>query len=156
MSNGLTFRSSKIVYYGPHLCNQCGSLICKMAQGYGGNAFTYPSGPIYPNTEWHVHVCNPKEIIKQKAFYAEARVKEVHPTAHSVESENLGWEITSDIEAGTFHLSGVNTYYGSAEAAWIGAKAKVFPTEGEASPEYDIIKSDLQPRNVLPSGIDLG
>lgn len=56
----LTFRSSRIIYYGPHACLSCGVLICKMAQMFGGNAFTYPSGLIYPNTEWHPHVCDPK------------------------------------------------------------------------------------------------
>ena len=58
--SNLTFRSSRIIYYGPHACENCGALICKMAQAFGGNAFTYPEGPIYPNTEWHPHVCDPK------------------------------------------------------------------------------------------------
>ena len=57
----LTFRNSRIIYYGPHACQNCGVLICKMGHQFGGNAFTYPSGPIYPNTEWHPHVCNPKD-----------------------------------------------------------------------------------------------
>ena len=56
----LTFRSSRIIYYGPHQCGNCGVLICKMGHEFGGNAFTYPDGPIYPNTEWHPHVCDPK------------------------------------------------------------------------------------------------
>ena len=58
----LTFRSSRIIYYGPHLCSNCGVLICKMGYQFGGNAFTYPDGPIYPNTEWHPHVCDPKKV----------------------------------------------------------------------------------------------
>lgn len=58
--NHLTFRNSRIIYYGPHACNNCGVLICKMAHEFGGNAFTYPDGPIYPNTEWYPHVCDPK------------------------------------------------------------------------------------------------
>ncbi len=60
--NHLTFRSSRIIYYGPHPCNNCGVLICKMGHEFGGNAFTYPEGPIYPNTEWHAHVCDPKRV----------------------------------------------------------------------------------------------
>jgi hypothetical protein len=56
----LTFRSSKIVYYGPHSCENCGATIVKMGHEFGGNAFDQPDGPIYPNTEWHVHVCDPK------------------------------------------------------------------------------------------------
>lgn len=58
----LTFRSSKIVYYGPHSCENCGAMIVKMGREFGGNAFDQPSGPIYPNTEWHVHVCDPKRF----------------------------------------------------------------------------------------------
>lgn len=58
----LTFRNSTIVYYGPHLCENCGVNICKMGREWGGNAFTYPEGPIYPNTEWTPHVCDPKQV----------------------------------------------------------------------------------------------
>jgi hypothetical protein len=58
----MTFRSSRIVYYGPHACQNCGVLICKMGFEFGGNAFTYPEGPIYPNTEWHPHVCDPRRV----------------------------------------------------------------------------------------------
>lgn len=61
----LTFRSSRITYYGPHQCENCGVLICKMAHEFGGNAFTYPEGPIYPNTEWHPHVCDPRLVAKR-------------------------------------------------------------------------------------------
>ncbi|HXI43889.1 MAG TPA: hypothetical protein VNH83_28160 [Bryobacteraceae bacterium] len=35
-----------------------------MGTEFGGNAFTYPEGPIYPNTEWHPHVCDPKMVAK--------------------------------------------------------------------------------------------
>src|ERR1700685_3688143 len=61
--NHLTFRNSKIIYYGPHPCDNCGVLVAKMGHEFGGNAFTYPDGPIYPNTEWHPHVCDPKRSI---------------------------------------------------------------------------------------------
>ena len=60
----LTFRNSRIIYYGPHACSNCGVQICKMGWEFGGNAFTYPEGPIYPNTEWHPHVCDPKVVAK--------------------------------------------------------------------------------------------
>ncbi len=46
----LTFRNSKIVYYGPHDCANCGVKIAKMGDEWGGTAFTYPTGPVYPNT----------------------------------------------------------------------------------------------------------
>ena|ERR1700761_4123640 len=63
----LTFRNSKIIYYGPHECANCGMMICKMGHEFGGTAFTYPDdGPIYPNTEWHPHVCDP-ELVAMRA-----------------------------------------------------------------------------------------
>ena len=64
----LTFRNSKIIYYGPHACENCGAMICKMAHEFGGNAFTYPEGPIYPNTEWHLHVCDPRLVRVVQSF----------------------------------------------------------------------------------------
>ena len=60
----LTFRSSRIVYYGPHSCPNCGVNIAKMGTEFGGTAFTYPEGPIYPNTEWNPHVCDPQRVGK--------------------------------------------------------------------------------------------
>lgn len=63
----LTFRSSKIIYYGPHECANCGQMIVKMGQEFGGNAFNQPEGPIYPNTEWHVHVCDSKKVTLKAA-----------------------------------------------------------------------------------------
>lgn len=68
--NTLTFRSSRIIYYGPHECENCGLMICKMGHEFGGNAFNYPSEPIYPNTEWHPHVCNPKLVAKHDNMIA--------------------------------------------------------------------------------------
>jgi len=56
----MTFRSSRVVYYGPHSCENCGGMICKMGREFGGTSFSYPEGPIYPNTEWHPHVCDPQ------------------------------------------------------------------------------------------------
>ena len=58
----LTFRNSRIIYYGPHECERCGVMICRMGHEFGANAFTYPDGPIYPNTEWHPHVCDPRRV----------------------------------------------------------------------------------------------
>lgn len=57
----LTFRSSKIIYYGPHACDNCGDVIVRAGREFGGNAFNQPEGPIYPNTEWHVHICDPRK-----------------------------------------------------------------------------------------------
>lgn len=60
--NPITFRSSRIVYYGPHACSNCGRTVCKMGHEWGGTMFSYPQGPIYPNTEWHPHVCDPRDV----------------------------------------------------------------------------------------------
>lgn len=60
--NQLTFRSSRIVYYGPHECENCGVRVCKMGHEFGGNTLAYPDGPVYPNTEWHPHVCDPMRV----------------------------------------------------------------------------------------------
>ncbi len=67
----ITFRSSKIVYYGPHGCENCGATICKAGFEWGGTAFTYPEGPIYPNTEWFPHICDPRDVAaKPKPSYS--------------------------------------------------------------------------------------
>jgi hypothetical protein len=58
----ITFRNSRIVYYGPHPCENCGVNIAKMGFEWGGTSFTYPDGPVYPNTEWHPHVCDPAKV----------------------------------------------------------------------------------------------
>ena len=66
----LTFRNSRITYYGPHECSNCGQLIAKMGEEFGGSSFSYPSGPIYPNTEWHPHVCDPKRVASKPQLFA--------------------------------------------------------------------------------------
>jgi len=58
----MTFKDKGIIYYGPHSCSNCGRMICKMGTEFGGNAFDYPEGPIYPNSEWHPHVCDPADV----------------------------------------------------------------------------------------------
>jgi hypothetical protein len=60
----LTFRNSKIVYYGPHPCEGCGAMIVKMGVEWGGTAFNAPDTYAYPNTEWHPHVCDPVDVGK--------------------------------------------------------------------------------------------
>jgi hypothetical protein len=50
-------RFSKVIFYGPHGCDRCGRMIAKASLEQGGRAYNYPSGNIYPNTEWEPHVC---------------------------------------------------------------------------------------------------
>lgn len=120
-----TFRNSKITYYGPHECPQCGVLICKMGQDWGGNAFTYPRGPVYPNTEWHVHVCDPYAIAQRNAVLAEKKIKSLFPTAVALKSTLQGWLITADDAT----LSNTAQTHSSSAAAWISAYAVQFPDE---------------------------
>ncbi len=47
-----------IIYYGPHKCDGCERIICKVSAEQGGMKFDYPEGPIYPNTNWTEHYCD--------------------------------------------------------------------------------------------------
>jgi hypothetical protein len=71
----LTFRNSKIVYYGPHPCDNCSAMIVKMGAEWGGTAFNAPDGFVYPNTEWHPHVCDPADVVKQKRSLEQSYTK---------------------------------------------------------------------------------
>jgi hypothetical protein len=74
----ITFRNSRIVYYGPHECSNCGVLIVKMGKEWGGTAFTNPDGPVYPNSEWHPHVCDPV-LVANMPRKAENKPPESYP-----------------------------------------------------------------------------
>lgn len=54
--------STHVVFYGPHACSQCGILICKMGREYGSETYTYPEGPVYPNSDWDMHICQQRDI----------------------------------------------------------------------------------------------
>jgi hypothetical protein len=68
----ITFRNSKIVYYGPHGCDNCGVMIVKMGTEFGGTAFNAPATYAYPNTEWHPHVCDPSAVAEWRAVAGKA------------------------------------------------------------------------------------
>ena len=89
----ITFRNSKIVYYGPHTCENCGVMIVKMGTEWGGTAFTNPDGPIYPNTEWHPHVCDPVLVSQRKGMSAASVVTEHFPNANAISSNSHGYVI---------------------------------------------------------------
>ncbi len=91
----LTFRNSKITYYGPHPCANCGVSVARMGDDWGGTAFTYPLGPIYPNTEWHPHVCDPFEVRAKLGREARERQLKAWPSAHPVKVRELGYVIAS-------------------------------------------------------------
>lgn len=52
------------IFYGPFACDKCAARICRTARASGGEEFTYPDGPIYPNTEWAPHVCLQGDVEK--------------------------------------------------------------------------------------------
>lgn len=127
----ISFRNSKIVYYGPHECNHCGVLVCRMGIEWGHNAFTYPEGPVYPNTEWYVHVCDPKNVHSKRAWYAKKRVKETYPNAVAIKSSQQGWMIL-DGDSNVNKACGAHTFIDSEDQAWIDAKSILYPNEGES------------------------
>jgi hypothetical protein len=49
------------IFYGPHPCSSCGKLIVRASLAQGGEAFDQPDGPIYPNTPWQRHDCQPAD-----------------------------------------------------------------------------------------------
>lgn len=127
----ISWRSSRIAYYGPHSCENCGVNICKMGTEWGGNAFTYPTGPIFPNTEWHPHVCDPNLVRERKAMIAAARVAQDFPNAHAHSVGKLGFvilgeDIPEGVQGGQYLVVSINqTFYDTMEAAWAGALERI-------------------------------
>ena len=127
----ITFRNSKIVYYGPHGCSNCGVLIVKMGTEFGGTAFTNPEGPIYPNTEWHPHVCDPSLVRTRKGFSARSGVLIDFPQAHAVKIRQLGYVILGETvipEAqGLSYLcvSPNQNFSHTEDGAWLGALERI-------------------------------
>ena len=125
----LTFRNSRIIYYGPHTCENCGISIAKMGTEWGGTAFTYPTGPIYPNTEWHPHVCDPFEVRNKLGREARARVLTQWPDAHPLKIKEIGFVILgyaddrTDEDSWKFPvaISHNCSFYDTELAAWLGA-----------------------------------
>lgn len=121
----LTFRNSKIIYYGPHTCENCGTLIVKMGREWGGTAFTNPEGPIYPNTEWHPHVCDPQLVRQRLGLSASSVVREHFPNALAVLLNGLGFVVLGEqCSTSSQHalvVSECSTYHDTEDSAWIGA-----------------------------------
>ena len=127
----ITFRNSKIVYYGPHECPNCGVLIVKMGTEFGGTAFTNPEGPIYPNTEWHPHVCDPALVRTRKGFSAQSRVLIDFPQAFAGKIGQLGYVIFGEplnpnVQGGSYLCVSPNQNFSdTAEGAWLGALERI-------------------------------
>ncbi len=123
----ISFRSSRITYYGPYSCENCGIQIVRMGSEWGGTAFTNPTGPIYPNSEWAPHVCDP-DFVKQRASLAAAnRVAANYPNAHAHKVGKMGFvilgeDIPPNVAGGQYLVVSANqTFYDTMEAAWAGA-----------------------------------
>jgi len=122
----MTFKNSKIVYYGPHACENCGAMIVKMGHEWGGTAFTNPNGPIYPNTEWHPHVCDPALVKQRIGSNAALRVKQDWPQAITHPIGKMGYVILAEPalapnDPHALVISECMTFHGSEESAWGGA-----------------------------------
>lgn len=125
MGNLITFRNSKITYYGPHSCENCGVEIVKMGTEWGGTAFTNPSGPIYPNTEWHPHVCDPSLVRQRRGTSAASRVREDFPQAVSVMVNQMGFIVLGEqCSIDSQHalvISANQTFATTEDGAWMSA-----------------------------------
>lgn len=127
----ITFRNSRIVYYGPHSCSNCGIDIVKAGTEFGGTAFTNPSGPIYPNTEWHPHVCDPASVKKNLGASAQNRVQIDYPNAHAFKVAELGYVILgeemhpSSAKALCLVVSANQTFCDTESAAWGSALERI-------------------------------
>jgi hypothetical protein len=103
-------------------------MIVKMGNEWGGTAFTNPDGPIYPNTEWHPHVCDPRLVRERKALHAGARIMQDFPQAHAMKIGNLGFVIIGeDVSANSagcgsyLVISAHQTFSSDMEGAWTSA-----------------------------------
>jgi len=119
----LTFRNSKIVYYGPHACENCGINVAKMGHEWGGTAFTYPQGPVYPNTEWHPHVCDPFEVCNKLGRDGRSEVLKQWPDAGPVKVHEMFVIVayTSKDDPTPTVISHNCSFYDTELAAWNGA-----------------------------------
>jgi hypothetical protein len=123
----MSFRSSRITYYGPHPCDNCGVSIVKMGHDFGGNAFTNPSGHIYPNTEWHVHVCDPSDVHTTMGAAAKVVVQAKYGFAVATE-HSLGWVIrylSTDTPPVSYALSAPQTFSTTEAGAWLSARERL-------------------------------
>lgn len=144
----ISFRNSKIVYYGPHSCENCGVEIVKMGREFGGTAFTNPEGPIYPNTEWYPHVCDPALVKKHLGSNAEAAVKMNYPGAVPMKIGKMGYIIVAEVsinkgEKAPYHALAISmnqTFIDTIEAAWQSALERM--EKGYPSWHIDLTKYD--------------
>jgi hypothetical protein len=120
--SALSFRNSKIVYYGPHPCDNCGITICKAGPEYGGSSFTYPSGPLYPNTEWSPHFCNPQDVFVLGAKLKRDAILPTYPESGPALVASLGYVILCDRNDPSSEVISANQTYGHSEwDAWSSA-----------------------------------
>jgi hypothetical protein len=61
--------------------------LSKPGKNGGGAVFTAPDGPVYPNTEWHPHICDPTAAYKVRTD-ATKRAN-LHAT-HEFDTANIG------------------------------------------------------------------
>jgi hypothetical protein len=59
----ISYSDPRVIYYGPQRCRNCGVPVVRAGTEFGGNTFALPDGPIYPNTKWEPHVCDPTKVV---------------------------------------------------------------------------------------------
>ena len=122
----LTFRSQELVYYGPFQCEYCGVTICRMAKDQGGNSFTYPDGPIYPNTIWESHICNPAAVLAMRVKRAKEVVQARFPKAVPYEYKDRDhWAILQG--PGGLAIGRQEVWCTTEDDAWLYAADEAMP-----------------------------
>lgn len=148
-------------------------MIVKMGHEFGGTAFNNPEGPIYPNSEWHPHVCDQDLVRQRKMMPTAARVREDFPDANVQHIDNsgfriyvghnpgdlgfviLGEQLRTDVDGGSYLVISENhTFYESAEAAWEGAIERI--KNGLPTWQIDMRKFGVHSKTNIPSesGLD--
>jgi hypothetical protein len=152
--NPISFRNSKIVYYGPHSCENCGVQIAKMGTEWGGTAFTYPEGPIYPNTEWYPHVCDQKLVRQRRGMSAASIVGEHFPQSQAILLSRSGMfvilgEPCSPTSEHALVVSMCSNDYDTEDAAWCGALDRL--EKGYPTWHLDLSKGGVHSRKTTES-----
>lgn len=121
----ISFRSSAVVYYGPHSCDECGEMVVKAGREFGGTVFSQPDGPIYPNTEWRPHLCDPMVVRKREGEGYSRATRHEWPTANI-------WVIGGNTPSPTYIVLGEFVDYERMMEQWRNRNA----AREKGTPEY--------------------
>lgn len=95
----VSINNPQIIYYGPHPCDLCGTVIVRgsIEQGFGLMRLDYPDEAIYPNHKWTEHVCSSKPAANYIPTVSEAleSANGLCRSAHGIakrRGEKTNWE----------------------------------------------------------------